>query len=115
MLQTAVHDDGDRVVIAVAGEIDMATEAQLREPIDAALEQQPAPTEITIDLAEVTFLDSAGIRALLVSHQRATARDVLLRVRAPQQPVADVLQITRVNHLLGLPLPAESQRPRRSH
>jgi anti-sigma B factor antagonist len=105
--------DGARAVVTVTGEIDMASEASLRAAIDTTLERDPAPIEVTIDLSEVTFLDSAGIRALLLSHHRATARGVLLRVRDPRPSVASVLQITRVHTLLGLTLPAEAERPRR--
>ena len=111
--RTAVTYDGVSAVVAVTGEIDMASEAALREVVDSALEREPSPAEITIDLSEVSFLDSAGVRALLVCRGRAADRGARLLVRDPQPTVASVLQITRVNDLFGLPVPAEPQRPRR--
>lgn len=112
--QAAVTQDGRSAVIAVTGEIDMGSEADLRAAVDAALEHRPRPAEITIDLAQVNFCDSAGIRALLVSHQTAAASGVDLRVRRPQPTVANVLRVTGVNDLLGLPMPPESERPSRT-
>lgn len=110
---TAVSYEDDQAIVAVRGEIDMVSETQLREAVERALHHEPAPARITVDLAEVSFLDSAGIRALLVSHSRAAERGTELRVRDPQPTVASVLQVTRVNDLLGLPLPAAPQRPSR--
>lgn len=111
--QTAVAYQDDEAVITVAGEIDTVSEAELREAVEGALRHDPAPTEITIDLSQVSFLDSAGIRGLLVSHSAASERGARLRVRHPQPIVATVLQVTRVNALLGLQLPPECDRPSR--
>ena len=41
-----------------------------------ALDSQPS--KVTVDLADVTFLDSSGIHRLLAGHRRATARGIRL-------------------------------------
>jgi anti-sigma B factor antagonist len=56
-----------------------------------------------VDLSNVPFLDSSGVRALLKARQEAVRSRCELTVRDPQPIVAQVLQLTRVAPLLGLP------------
>jgi anti-anti-sigma factor len=44
----------------------------------------------------VTFLDSSGIRALLVARQHALACGTRLVLRRPSPPVQRVLELTRL-------------------
>jgi anti-anti-sigma factor len=62
--------DGHQWVI-VTGEIDMTVEAEFRKAIHG--------DPVFIDLADVTFMDSTGIRVLLEARQQ---RDVLVGPRS---------------------------------
>ena len=57
--------DGDRIVLAVRGEIDMATAYRLR----AALERADGARDVRVDLREVEFMDSTALSALVAAHQ----------------------------------------------
>jgi|1185.fasta_scaffold09086_1 anti-sigma B factor antagonist len=57
--------DARHVVIAVAGEIDMATAPQL-----AAALGRYDECDVTVDLAEVEFLDSSGLSVLVHARKR---------------------------------------------
>jgi len=59
---TEVEAD-DIVTLACTGELDMATSPRLAEAVERALLKSPAV--VRIDCAEVGFVDSTGIRALL--------------------------------------------------
>jgi anti-sigma B factor antagonist len=61
----------DTVVIGVGGELDAATEPTARTFTTAQLVHRPG--HVIIDLSEVTFLGSAGLRWLL--DLRGSARD----------------------------------------
>ena len=50
---------GDDRTLRLAGELDMATVSLLRD----ALEGLPAGGSTSLDLAELTFLDSSGLNA----------------------------------------------------
>jgi anti-anti-sigma factor len=64
-LSLEVRSDGPaRVVIAVAGEVDMATAPQLAECL-----HQHRDVDVIVDLSGVTFLDSSGISALVVAYK----------------------------------------------
>ncbi|WP_197677596.1 STAS domain-containing protein [Micromonospora krabiensis] len=83
------------------GEIDLAT----ADALDAALADalgRPGITEVVVDLADVGFLDSSGIRVLVGAAAAARRAAATLRVVDPQPVVARVLRITAVGGLLGL-------------
>ena len=55
---------GAAQVVRVAGELDLSTAARLCRAIDAAAAARWRP-RVTIDLTELTFCDSTGLRALI--------------------------------------------------
>ncbi|MFI7609176.1 STAS domain-containing protein [Micromonospora sp. NPDC049366] len=90
-----------QVSLRPVGEIDLAT----ADALDAALADalgRPGVTEVVVDLTDVTFLDSSGIRALVGAANNARRAGTTLRVVDPQPVVARVLWITGVGGLLGL-------------
>ncbi|MEH1102650.1 STAS domain-containing protein [Micromonospora sp. CPCC 205561] len=91
-----------QVVLRPVGEVDMATAGELDAMLTAAL-HRPGVREIVVDLADVRFLDSSGVRVLVHAAGAARDRDVTLRVTDPRPGVARVLRITSVGALLGLP------------
>jgi anti-anti-sigma factor len=52
---------GDLVVLSLTGELDMATAPELHQAVERAQDQGP----IVVDLRELEFIDSMGIRALI--------------------------------------------------
>ncbi|MFB6393208.1 STAS domain-containing protein [Polymorphospora lycopeni] len=100
-VRTESAGDG-RVVVRVRGYVDLETEERLGQELTTAL-SRPGVTEVTVDLAEVPFLDSSGVRVLLDGRSTALARGAALAVRDPQPVVDRVLRITGVAELLGLP------------
>jgi anti-sigma B factor antagonist len=62
-----VEDGPDGVVIRPRGELDMATQAELREVLEAH-----APSgALTLDLAALRFLDTSGLRLILETAEAA--------------------------------------------
>ena len=73
-LEIAVDVGDDIVVVEVRGEIDRANAHRLEQGLnDATRESMPR----IVDLTGVTFIDSAGLRALQMSAQHAPLRIVL--------------------------------------
>ena len=92
------HNQGSAVVVAVSGELDLRTSPQLEERLIRAFD---AGAELVIlDLRQIEFMDSTGLRVLLSAHQRAreTGRRFAL-VRGADQ-VERVLTLTGVRDLL---------------
>jgi anti-anti-sigma factor len=87
--------DGCRVV-QVAGELDLRTAPQL----DAALDAGRAPgTPLVLDLARVRFLDSYGLRSLLLANAEAAPWGSPLRIVA-SRPVDRTIRLAGAERVL---------------
>jgi anti-sigma B factor antagonist len=62
---------GAVTVLALHGEIDMATAGHLREATQRSLDS--APNRVVLDFADVTFCDSQGLSTLISLNRRASA------------------------------------------
>jgi anti-sigma B factor antagonist len=89
---------GSSATVRAAGEIDSTTAPLLGQHLGALLDADVR--ELTVDLGQVTFLDSAGLCVLATAHRRAGRQDVRLRVLATSRAVIRPLQITGLWNLL---------------
>jgi anti-sigma B factor antagonist len=76
----------DPVVIAT-GEIDLAVREELREVL------APLAGVVTIDLSDVTFVDSSAIGVLVSAHKRLAEQGGSLRLRNPRDMPRRALEI----------------------
>ncbi|WP_051684273.1 STAS domain-containing protein [Blastococcus sp. URHD0036] len=86
--------------VAVAGEVDCSTAPRLTACLDSELAS--APAELVIDLTEVSFLDSAGLHALVTAHAHAGRIGVPMRVLVATRAVLRPIQVTGLEDLLGV-------------
>ena len=94
------QEDSEAVVLCVVGEIDQVTCAQFTDAIEEAVEHSQR-RRIEIDLSKVSFMDSAGINALVRCHAAADRRGRSLRVVNPHPDVRRVLDICGLLDLLS--------------
>ena len=94
-LQIEVRSATEPVVVSLVGEVDMASETLVVEALSAL-----AAREVIVDLSQVGFLDSSGIRALVMSHRASTAAGGSLALRGPSSEAAQVLELTRLNEVI---------------
>lgn len=92
-LEVTSRRDGAFTVVALAGELDMSTTSVLEE----ALKDLDRPGAIVLDLADLTFVDSHGLRAIF--GYAATRELTLVR---PHPHVARVLALTRSDRVLRI-------------
>jgi anti-anti-sigma factor len=83
--------DGDSHVVALLGELDLAGAPTLEQEL-LRVEASDAPS-IVIDLASLEFIDSTGIRLLVMAADRCSADGRLTLRRGPTQ-VHRVFEIT---------------------
>jgi anti-sigma B factor antagonist len=93
-LQIRCDRDG---VLWLSGEFDMA---EIERFLRTATAHVDGRHEVVLDLSELTFLDSSGIRALLRFADFVCPKGVLLR--NPSENVGTVLAITGVDGLTGV-------------
>jgi anti-sigma B factor antagonist len=90
---------GDTCLLAVSGELDMATARQLRAALDAESEGD-AP--IVVDLAALDFIDITGLRALLDAAGHAAAKGLGFEVLNPSASVRRLLDLTGLGSGLSI-------------
>jgi anti-sigma B factor antagonist len=93
---------GTTTVVAVAGEVDLASCSRLRASLAAAL-GEPGRGPVVVDLTAVTFIGSTGIAVLVDADGHARKRDRSLRlvVDRGRAAVMRPLQATRVDEVLA--------------
>ena len=91
-ITSSVDSDG-LVRLAVAGEIDMASSDALAAALREAVRAGDAK-EVAVDLSGVTFIDSSGIRTLVVAQGDAAEHGLTLYVTNPHHHVQRVLALT---------------------
>lgn len=75
---------------AVAGEID----AHSAPSLAAALGQLPEASQIVVDFAGVTFMDSSGLRVLVDAAMLATEAGKTFAIARPQPAIKRVVEIS---------------------
>jgi len=101
LLVQVVQRPGRALSVTGHGEIDMTTVETLRHTLTTVLSQEQ-PLHIDVNLAEVTFMDSSGINALMACRAEAVPSGCRITISHPRPMVRRVLAVTGVHHLFGL-------------
>jgi anti-anti-sigma factor len=95
-------DNGDGVTLAVCGEIDIANAEAFTGEARSVLEG--ADGQVILDLRDCTFIDSSGIRALVLLANEQQARGQTLKV---SRVTGEPLRVLRLSGLLAAGLLSE--------
>lgn len=94
-MRTTVTEQASARVLAVTGEIDIATVEALRATITDSLTQPPVPTAVVLDFSEVTYLSARGLDLLAATQRDCRAYGVpALRLIATTPIVIRALTVT---------------------
>jgi anti-sigma B factor antagonist len=100
LLTVRIDTRGSAVVVAVRGELDLATVPVLRERLDEVGDRPAAP--LVVDLSEVRFIASAGLALLVDLQHRCDERGVTLAVVATGSVVPRAIQVTALDQVLSV-------------
>jgi anti-anti-sigma factor len=89
--------------VIVSGEIDLSTAGALRDRLLQVLREQ-APAVLDVDLARVTFLDCAGVGALVAVRNAAVHAGIQMRVTHLQRIARRVLDLVGLLDVLTAPI-----------
>ena len=87
------------VRLAVAGEVDLGTGDALRE-VMTRLMGDGRLTRLVVDFADVSFLDAAGMAALLAGYRYAEGRSIAFAVVNCRPKALRLLEIVALDKLL---------------
>ena len=83
-------------VVRVFGELDMASCPHVEDAVSSA----PSMARVVIDLTRCTFVDSAGVRALVTAQRNVTAEGGRVDLVAAEPGILRVLEITNVDTVM---------------
>jgi anti-sigma B factor antagonist len=89
-------------VVRVVGEVDMSHEEELRAELRSAIESKTRG--VVVDLTECEFIDSTGVRALLLSREAQHPEDgaVRLAVAAASEQILRVLGVMGIEQAIPI-------------
>lgn len=94
-----VAHEGDRTVVTPIGELDLASAPDLDRALTQSVEQNDG--DLVLDLGQLSFIDSTGLRTVLDHTRRQEAAGARLVIRACSDAVLRVLDLSGVrDHLV---------------
>jgi anti-anti-sigma factor len=93
--QIEVDQDQASATVTVAGDIDLATIGRLEHARDRAL--AASPSRVVIDLRDVRFIDSSGLKFLLETDRLSRTGGWTLQLVKPGETAMRVFTLTGVD------------------
>ena len=93
-------DLDDPSVVFLRGEIDMSSAPAIGVTVEAR--RRSGCAEVTLDLRDVSFMDSQGLNELIKAHRALVRAGGGLRLRAPSAPVELALQIAGIGAVIPI-------------
>jgi anti-anti-sigma factor len=109
-IQIDLSHEGETVVITLRGELDLAAAPLFSAQFEECFAAGSKP--IVVDLSKLSFMDSTGLRSVLMAHERTQEQGRSFGVMPGDGQVARLLSIARVEeHLNLISEPAELTGP----
>ena len=97
----SISDRDGRAVVVIRGELDLATAPDLEAAIKSRLDDGQ---DVVVDLRELDFMDSTGLRVLVAAHGRVegTEQRFLIVRPPPGASIERILAVAGVERVLDL-------------
>jgi anti-sigma B factor antagonist len=99
-LELAEHHDGEAVVLAAAGIVDMAAAPALADQVGAILRRRPST--LVVDFTGVTFLATAGMSVLMEANRKCDELAIPFRVVAHGPVTSKPMELLGIDDLLDI-------------
>jgi anti-anti-sigma factor len=100
VLSVRVDQDGKERVVRVSGELDIASARKLEDELRQELDGDASV--VVLDLGGLSFIDSVGLRALLLAARLSAENGIPLRMVQATAPVREVIELSALDRLLPL-------------
>ncbi len=98
--ELTIEEQGDTVRVIMRGELDISTAQRLEDDLRRIEADEPAI--VVLDLSELAFMDSPGLRLLITADARARAAGRRLVLVRGNDMIQRVLRITRLDERLDI-------------
>ena len=93
--------EGESMYIALSGEIDLANAAAVEDEILEAVSHEPGA--VSVDLTDLTYLDSVGMRILFALASRLKPLQIVLELIVPlDSPTRRLIELSGFESLAAL-------------
>jgi anti-anti-sigma factor len=100
LLELTTDAEGATVRVALAGELDISSAGQVERELERI--ERDGPATLVLDLRELSFMDSTGLRIIVAADARAKeASRRLVIVRGPDA-VQRIFRMTRLDERLEM-------------
>jgi anti-anti-sigma factor len=99
-LTIAITQEAGVLTLRLSGELDLENAATLDAHLRRAEESDA--DGIVVDLAELEFIDSSGLKSLLVAARRSELDSNRLAIRRGEGQVAKVMELTGIDNSVNL-------------
>jgi anti-sigma B factor antagonist len=98
LLEVTSAQSGEKLVVTVAGELDVSTAPVLQRELDRVADQ--SPHLIRLDLSALRFMDSTGLQLVLSTASRASEEGRQLELVRGSESVQRVFQVAGLEERL---------------
>jgi len=100
-VKVEVHTRGDALRIALIGEVDLSNADETESAVVSAISNQTS--EVDLDLSDVGYLDSAGLRVVYSLALRLRRAQIGLRITAPlDSPARRAIEVSGMTTIAAL-------------
>jgi len=91
--------ESDKIVLEVEGKVDRLTTQTLQDAILLALQKM---SQLEIDFGGVSYISSAGLRALLMGQKTAQSKQGRMYLTKVTEPVQEIFNMTGFSNFLEI-------------
>ena len=100
-MQITMRADGKQAVVRLSGRFEFSAHREFREVMDTALQNKDLET-VTVDLADVDYIDSSALGMLLMLREKANQATTGLALANPRGIVKQALDIAHFERLFSI-------------
>ena len=100
LLELTTETAGGTVRLALTGELDIAGAARVEQELER-IEREP-PATLVLDLRELAFMDSTGLRVIVAADERARDQGRRMVVVRGTDTVQRIIEMTRLHERLEI-------------
>lgn len=101
-MKVTTERNGNALIVRLDGELDLQTAPAFRDAVEGELANSARLKHLVLVLADVPFVDSSGLGAILGRYKSVRQRGGRIVVVAPQPPVQKAFQVAGLLKLIEL-------------
>ena len=100
MIVNTTQYDQQTLVLELSGKLNFPARQAYQQALTQA--EVASPRHIIFDLTQVSYIDSAGLGLLALSHKKLTGAGIHLSLANTQESVRPILTLTNMDKMLGI-------------